>query len=742
MMTIKSMTATFGKLERARLRCAPGLNLIHAPNEGGKSTWCAFYRAMLYGIDTRDRNKKGHLAEKNRYLPWSGSPMEGEMILDWNGREIAIRRTSRPNAPFGVFSAVYTDSGEKVPGMTGENCGTMLTGVSREVFERSAFIGGDAMAVTAAPELEKRISALLTAGQEDISFSQVQSRLKEFLNRRRVNRSVGLIPRLETDLAAARESLERAERCADRANALSAARDALLVEQSELEGELELHRRLAQKALNARYAQSEEDFAAAQSQLERLEREASRFGALPPREELKRVQFDLQYLKVLDEEIKSAQSELEQADEAYIQAQIAAQNDHFTGLSAQQARAAVTTDRLAHQSLTARAARKKKWLVPLVLLAVLCAGGGLAADFYLSGQPFLFTLAGGCAALVLLLTVLVLHLKGKKELAKAAAIPKKYAADDMEQLAALLCAYEESCAHAQSCADHAKTVRGALSDLQARKENSRTDIFAFVHTFAPEVKELFGCSAALSRALNLDHEREAARERLEQRRLRRDDLRSQGGQPFQTLELLHPPARSEEQTRMALAQATSRLAQTQQELSHALGQRQELGDPAALSAAVEELENALKLRTREYEAVTVAMQALEEANEALQQRYSPRLNALAGAYFARLTGDRYTHVTLNRDMEGEVTQSEAVLPRSALTLSRGSTDQLYLAVRLAVYELCLDSRPPVVLDDALTTFDDARLKLALQLLQELAETEQILLFTCQKREGAALEELV
>ena len=111
MMTVKTMTATFGKLEKARLNCAEGLNLIHAPNEGGKSTWCAFYRAMLYGIDTRDRNKKGHLAEKNRYLPWSGSPMEGEMILDWNGREIAIRRTSRPNAPFGVFSAVYTDSG-------------------------------------------------------------------------------------------------------------------------------------------------------------------------------------------------------------------------------------------------------------------------------------------------------------------------------------------------------------------------------------------------------------------------------------------------------------------------------------------------------------------------------------------------------------------------------------------------------------------------------------------------------
>ena len=43
-MKIRSMTATFGKLENARLEPGPGLSLIHAPNEGGKSTWAAFWR--------------------------------------------------------------------------------------------------------------------------------------------------------------------------------------------------------------------------------------------------------------------------------------------------------------------------------------------------------------------------------------------------------------------------------------------------------------------------------------------------------------------------------------------------------------------------------------------------------------------------------------------------------------------------------------------------------------------------
>ena len=741
MMKLKSMTATFGKLDRAKLVLADGLNLIHAPNEGGKSTWAAFYKAMLYGIDTRDRDKKGYLAAKNRYQPWSGAPMEGEMIVEWDGREVAIRRTQRGAAPFGAFSATYTDTGEKVPGMTGDNCGQLLTGAGREVFERSAFIGGENMAVTAAPDLEKRITALLTAGQEDVSFSATQSKLKEWLNRRRVNRTVGLIPKLEGELAQARSELADARECAGRIAHLEQEHTRLLEQKGKLEGELELHQRLSQKALNARFAQAEEEYSSAQAHLEKLEREFARFDPLPDREELKKMQFELQYLKVLDEEIKAAQRELEQAEEDYIQAQIAAQNEHFPGLSGEQAREAVTADRLQHQSLLARAARLKKWFLPLLVLALAAAAAGLGLDFYLARQVFLFALAGGGAGLVFLTAGLVVRSKAGKLSAQAAAIPKKYGAETMEELAALLDDYETCCDHAQACADRAKAVRGALNDRTARKENSRADIFAFVHTFAPEVKELFGCSAAISRALSLEHELTAAREQVRQRKLRRDDLEQQGGQPFQTLELLHPPERTGEQTRAALEQVSGALRQAEQALNHALGRQQVLGDSAALYARCEELERRLARRSQEQEALNIAMTALTAANEGLQQRFSPQLNALAGQYFARLTGEKYDRVSLNRDMEGEAARSGDVLPRSALYLSRGTTDQLYLAVRLAVCRLCLPELPPLLLDDALTAFDDERLKLALELLGELASQQQIILFTCQKREGEVLEEL-
>ena len=57
---------------------------------------------------------------------------------------------------------------------------------------------------------------------------------------------------------------------------------------------------------------------------------------------------------------------------------------------------------------------------------------------------------------------------------------------------------------AQEASRQAKVVRETLADRKARRENSRVDLLSFVHAFAPEVSDLFGCSAALSRALNLE----------------------------------------------------------------------------------------------------------------------------------------------------------------------------------------------------------------------------------------------
>ena len=71
-----------------------------------------------------------------------------------------------------------------------------------------------------------------------------------------------------------------------------------------------------------------------------------------------------------------------------------------------------------------------------------------------------------------------------------------------------------------------------------------------------------------------------------------------------------------------------------------------------------------------------------------------------------------------------------------LSLIHISADQLYLAVRLAICDMVLpaEKRVPLILDDALVSFDDDRLRAALDYLLAESEKRQILLFTCQKRE--------
>ena len=115
-MDFQHIEATFGKLEHRSLSFSKGLNIIEAPNESGKSTLLAFLRVMLYGFPPRER---GALADKNRYAPWSLSPMRGTLALTCQKGDITLQRdTARANSPMGRFSAVYTGSGETVDGLT------------------------------------------------------------------------------------------------------------------------------------------------------------------------------------------------------------------------------------------------------------------------------------------------------------------------------------------------------------------------------------------------------------------------------------------------------------------------------------------------------------------------------------------------------------------------------------------------------------------------------------------------
>ncbi len=310
-MEIRSMTASFGKLENETLHFHEGLNILHAPNESGKSTWCAFIRAMLYGIETSERARNGFIPDKQRYAPWSGAPMEGEMKLISDRCDITIQRTTKtPGAPMREFRAVYSGTNTEVEGLNGKNAGELLTGVSREVFRRSAFIEQGGISVTGGPEVEKRISSIVSTGEETTSFSEADEKLKSWMRKRRYNRN-GELPEIEARLDEANRELETARDGAEKLAEMETQLENCTAECRRLETELTEARRKQRKSAMDRLGRADQELEARRKTLEeyssllagqKQQLRTSRFGTMDRGEAEARTAADIERYNRLEAE--------------------------------------------------------------------------------------------------------------------------------------------------------------------------------------------------------------------------------------------------------------------------------------------------------------------------------------------------------------------------------------------------------------------------------------------------------
>ncbi|NCE63085.1 hypothetical protein D1159_00470 [Pseudoflavonifractor sp. 524-17] len=728
-MIIKKMTATFGRLQNETLELGPGLTVIQAPNEGGKSTWSAFIRAMLYGIPTKERDRQNFIAEKNRYQPWSGAPMEGAMEIRWQGQELLLRRSQNRTVPFGKCEVADPRTGEAVPGFTGENVGELLTGAPREVFERSAFVGQGAAAVDGAPALEKRISALVSSGEEDVSYSQVERRLRDWLNRRRHNRT-GLIPKLESALDQLNGTLARQSRAHRSAQEAQRALRALEEEHALLTQELAAHKFAAEQQRRAAWEQAQGELAQARAEETRLQGELCRDGAPPSREALRTVQEGLNELRALDREHRTGEDSLSAAQEGLSAAQAVLEDSIFRGLSPEQARAQAQTDADAAQAQPPAAGPSPVLGVVLLIAGLLCAAAGVLVDplFFLPGAA---ALVGGGAAFLISSrrrSALQDFLDGQQE------ILDRYGVDSPNAILSLAKDYAGDWVRAQEAERALVRAQQDRQQRNQRREQLAGSITRSLDGFGAGLKDVITLSAAISRALLLQ-------EKLEQAVIRREGAEKLAQRLPAPQDLPRPgdltPRYDAAYTAARLTAVEGEMSRLRSVLATAQGELNTLGDPDETIEQQEQLQEELDRRRGEYDSLSLALEGLEEARRDMQSRFAPALNDRAGALMASLTGGKYDKVLLTQEFDALASEADTVLPRRVLTLSRGAADQLYLAVRLAICELALplDDPAPLILDDALANFDDARMALALDALQALAQTRQVLLFTCHSREA-------
>ena len=729
-MKIIRMKATFGGLDHRELELKEGLNIIEAPNEGGKSTWSAFLRAMLYGINTKERDKQGYIAEKNRYQPWNGGAMEGVVELEWKGEQITLRRGPKGNTPFGKFEAVYTDTGEPVGYLTADNVGETLIGAPREVFERSAFVGQGGAAIDGAPALEARIAALASSGEEDVSYSQVERRLRDWLNRRKHNKT-GLIPKLEEELAGNDEIAGRQAKAFRLAQEARREMDKLQTEHKRLQAERDAHLARAMAARRQRWEEAQSALEAARGQVDTIEAELNRYGTPPDKATLQKAQGELNQLNALHTSRKQAEERLEQAQTQEAEAAAAAVDPLFPDMTPDQAWEQASAD-----AQTAGEVPRCGGLYAGGAVALALAAGSLVLAFT-GVLPALWMGGAACGVLAVAGVGLFVSaaLRKKKAGALAAELLERYEAEDPQGILNRASAYREACVVAGQAAKQREEAQQALDALLTQDEQTRKALLELVHPFAPTVKDTFGVSAAISRALQLEERLATAQVKLEgAEKLAASLPRPEPVAADPGVEPRFDPAG----TAARLNAAEGELSRLRSGLAMAQGELNTLGDPAELELRQEEAREELERRQTEHAALETALKALDAAHAGLQARFSPALNHLAGDYLAKLTGGKYDKVSLTRQFEALAEEAGGLQPRRALALSQGTADQLYLAVRLAACKLVLPQEEPcpLVLDDALANFDDSRAALALECLEELGGERQILLFTCHSRERA------
>ena len=721
-LLIRRMTATFGSLQGRTLELRDGLNILEAPNETGKSTWCAFLVSMLYGINSRERDRAGFIADKNRYAPWSSAAMSGRLDCLANGDELTLTRTTRrQTAPLGEFQAVYAGTGDAVAGLTGQNCGETLLGVSREVFERSAFIRQSGLAISQDAGLERRIAALISSGEEDTSYTEAADALKKQLNRRRHNKT-GLLPTLEAELQETERQLAdfaalEAELAAARTQAEElAAREAALIEELAAQDRWaaqEKRRALREAEAAAREA---EDRAAALGR--RMAEEH-----VPENDVIGRLRGAIVNLETVRRSVERARAERDEAMKAVLRAEAAVGESPFAGQSAEGAR------RIA---AALPPIRPKAWWLPLLL--ALLAGGAV----YLLGREALPLWAAGAAgATGLLAGIAAVFRRSAADQKKRAAYLSAYGAETPEALAALAEDYVRLL-DARSAAQADANGKSATADaLYASLSSNEQGILLEVRRFAPAAFDIPTADQLLRSCATRRKELSEAEAAAREARLRYEVQSQQLPGDAEGPEPPAAPARPRETAAADLAETQAALSAARSAADRLAGQLHALGDPVVLGSQRARLRDQREALEGEYRALGLALEALDTANTALQNRFSPALGRRAAEIFGELTEGRYSGVVLDRSFRLSAEPAGDGVYRDAALLSAGAADQLYLAARLAICELVLppEASVPIVLDDALANFDDARCAAALKWLKAAARERQILLFTCHSREA-------
>ena len=722
----------FGAALNKSVKLTSGFNLLTGANESGKSTLCAFIKYVFYGFtDSKEKERHSSLKTGNS---------AGALIIDCDGDTYRIER--RDSGRLHTVSVFSEDNGSEFTTWKNEaeTPGEYFLGVPAALYTRSLYVsqtGGSRLDGGSA----EAVSNLLLSGDEALNLKQAKKLLDSVRKELKLKKGQG---------GRIYESEQRLRQLKDR-------RARGLAVKKEIEG-LILDLQNEERSIKEISAQLNE----AKASLERIKSHKIKVYL----NSLKDAETRLSKNAVMTEAVTKEYTHSGFfPDKAYIDALISAEKElkiyeeQKKNLERQIKKLRAELSLTPPKSYEAYCKLGKKdsiisyfnryqssltsyniaFLTSMFLAFIsMCAVIGMHLNFFTGPSTFMFIVLGISLAAAIATAAARTYPQNKlRKLMSSLGVEKTHTpheicneCDEYEKKLGgnsryLIDTLEETEKNIQSLASKEKTL---LSKWNKSSAQSAIDAFNAVNEKLDELKKekqtALGEKNVLSAYLSQYSQSEiAAAEALgDEEPPSKALINSINDEYIRSLEEhLGAAARRRNEINLSLAASGANKL-----------------DIERITFDIENEETQLKEYTEKHSAIMLALDALDSAEKNIRQTVSPYLSKHSSEYFAKITEGRYPQLRLDSEMNLSYLGAGAEAVTDSMYLSGGSSDLAWLCLRLALHKRLSDNKKvPLVLDECLVYFDDARLLMILNELTDISKRGiQVLLLSASTRESA------
>ncbi len=741
-MKIKQINiAEFGCFKERAFEFSDGMNIIEGENESGKSTLLLFIKFMLYGLGRKGASN----TDRARSISWSGHTASGSMELSYSGRDYRIERRFVDSGRSGseVIHVYSLDDGAEM--RLSVEPGEYFLGVPREVFESSACVSQMRSSEINGEKTAASIQNLLSSADENVDTANILKKLDSArVGLLHKNRAGGSLYDDEQKIKYTQKALEEARENSFKLDLteqkLAEAREKLAVTSEALAAKEKLLSEFNKVSILRRFADKRER----ECERDSVAKKRDRFTADSLKTEFFPTSSHIAELGVASNELSVAalnastkQKELEEASIVKYDTNLCALGERLE-------------EEGGEASILGRVQEKNKKIKKTKsLLTVMLAFVGVATAACVITLIALFNIPVlACGALSVLLAAVctptfLMQIKRTKkellELAKAYAstpdtLPEKLAACRREL--AIMREHEAGVEIAKVKLEDARERMNAAESrltellhktdvsLAPTAENVKLEK-ARLEEFAQEYKNLSNTLISLNGSLAADNAALAEYDEQELLQELQIDVSTV------TDKLMENTKRERD---YAALQKTAFENKINDLNAEAIRLSTSAKDPIAIADELSRLEESYFADKRFYNALTLAMEAIERAGEIMGGNVIPQIAHRAGELMSRISDEKYNTIRTTSAFDLSL-ESDGFAVRSDL-LSAGTRDAAYLSLRISLFMRIFGSeQPPLVLDEAFCQLDDKRAVRLLKLLCTLCEDGvQCLLFTSHKRE--------